>query len=81
MLLILSDGLLVQFCNGGMEKKRVVIVDVPRTLGQPGDFKNGWIWLKFCTLGPWVNKYLRGVLSIFDNFHFSGLGTSFFQLK
>ena len=26
-----------------------------KTLGQPGDFKNGRIWLKFCTLVPWVN--------------------------
>ena len=29
----------------------------PKTLGQPGDFKNGPIWLKFCTLLPWVNTW------------------------
>ncbi len=26
-----------------------------KTLGQAGHFKNGWIWLKFCTLASWVN--------------------------
>ena len=34
-----------------------------KTLGQPGGFKNGSIWLKFGTHVPWVN--------IWGRFHFS----------
>ena len=40
-----------------------VSVSVPNTLGQPGDFKNGQIWLKFWTVVLCVNIW--GVL-----FHF-----------
>ena len=34
-----------------------VCVCPPKILVQPGDLKNGGIWLKFCTLGPWVNTW------------------------
>ena len=42
---------------------RVFHQNEAKSLGQPGDFKNGRIWLKFGTLDPWVN-----VLGCF--FHF-----------
>ena len=47
-----------------------------KTLGQPGDFKNGPILLKFCTLVPWVNIW-ESFFSFFQNFHFWGHGTLF----
>ena len=47
-----------------------------KTLGQAGHFKNGWIWLKFGTLVPWVNIW-GCFFSFFENFDFWGLGTSF----
>jgi len=28
-----------------------------KTLGQPTEPKNGWIWLKFGTLVPWINTW------------------------
>ena len=28
-----------------------------KTLGRAGDFKKGPIWLRFCTLDPWVNPW------------------------
>ena len=34
---------------------RVYRQNKAKTLGQPGDFKNGRIWLKFVTLVLWVN--------------------------
>ena len=53
-----------------------VCVYVPNTLGQPGGFKNGRIWLKFCTLVPWVNTW--GCFFIFLKILiFGAWGTSF----
>ena len=34
---------------------------------EAGDFKNDRIWLKFSTLGPWVNPWV--FLLFFQNFH------------
>ena len=48
----------------------------PKTLGQPGDFKNCSIWLKFCTLVPWVNIW--GCFFHFQKFWFLGPGDEFF---
>ena len=41
-----------------------------KTLGQAGDFKNGPIWLKFCTVNPWVNPWV--CFFIFPKFWFLG---------
>jgi len=38
-----------------LESENVCVCVCPKTLGQPGDFKNCSIWLKFGTLVPWVN--------------------------
>ena len=48
----------------------------PKTLGQPGDFKNGRIWLKFCTLDPWINPW-GYFFHFFKILIFSGVVTSF----
>ena len=42
-----------------------------KTLGQPGNFKNGRIWLKFGTLEC---EYLRDYFSFFENFYFRAWG-------
>ena len=50
------------------------------TLGQSGDFKNVSIWLKFCTLGPWVNTW-GYFFHFFKILIFMGVVTSFTQNK
>ena len=52
---------------------------VPNTLGQPGNLKNGPIWLKFGKLAHLMNPWV--FFSFFENFDFLGLGTSFFFQK
>jgi len=37
-------------------------------MGQSGEPKNGWIWLKFGALVPWVNIW-GCFFSFFENFH------------
>jgi len=34
-----------------------VYLSGPKTLGQPTEPKNGWNWLKFGTLVPWINTW------------------------
>ena len=46
-----------------------------KTLGHAGDFKNGPIWLKFCTLVPWVNPW-GCFFHIFKILIFRGVVTS-----
>ena len=53
-----------------------VSVSVPNTLGQPGDFKNGQIWLKFWTVVLWVNIW-EVLFHFFKILIFGALGQVF----
>ena len=48
----------------------------PKRGWEAGDFKNGRIWLKFCTLVPWVNTW--GSFNIFSKFSFLRAWSQFF---